>query len=465
MDYKKFKKLNIDLSPLGLLPGEKRSDYLLTPKGAKVIGWLGVDGIHFCFIRGFGEMVFAVDPTGIPGSHVHPLAENFEDFLRLLMVCGDVNALEQAYRWDRKRFDEFLAENPITDQQRAVIDTLRADTGLTPMADAFGCVKAMQAGFDYDRLQYKRAYYELPLPEPVEPEMPEWTAQFGQGFWETCGRGRPGQEIPIDARFAWNGYDWWVPSVYACGEGLVVDLVVQAEEVRCGFSVSINGAEVKAKSWRSSHWTPGDTAWNLRWTMEHFGCDSSLHWVFYRVSFCWATARKPKLRSLSLTLLPKPTTKYGDHFTAEIGRSIPFTHPFTGQKHTLVVDSLTDKTLPENERRVHGLELPFCYTAMTFHVEPSLPKGSFFVGDGNPNDHPRSVSGTAEDLSGAASIGIIGGADGPTAVFVSHSPQSRPAAGQGALSSLTFEPRKVIWGMRFVRTEGEPITVNLMEVV
>lgn len=27
-----------------------------------LIGWAGVDGIHFCMIRGFGEMVFAVSP-------------------------------------------------------------------------------------------------------------------------------------------------------------------------------------------------------------------------------------------------------------------------------------------------------------------------------------------------------------------------------------------------------------------
>ncbi|WP_222860695.1 hypothetical protein [Paenibacillus antibioticophila] len=46
--------------------------YFCTPKGARMIGWAGVDGIHFCFVRGFGEMVFAVSPMNTAGNYVHP---------------------------------------------------------------------------------------------------------------------------------------------------------------------------------------------------------------------------------------------------------------------------------------------------------------------------------------------------------------------------------------------------------
>ncbi|RAZ07218.1 hypothetical protein DK853_53380, partial [Klebsiella oxytoca] len=48
--YEKFKNLHIDFSSLGLEQGGSRSDYFCTPKGAKVIGWEGVDGIHYCFV-------------------------------------------------------------------------------------------------------------------------------------------------------------------------------------------------------------------------------------------------------------------------------------------------------------------------------------------------------------------------------------------------------------------------------
>ena len=91
--YEKYKKVKENLSALSVAPGEPRSDYFCTPKGAKVIGWAGVDGIHFCTITGFGEMIFSVSPMNTPGDYVHPLAETFEDFLRLLLACGDSAAL------------------------------------------------------------------------------------------------------------------------------------------------------------------------------------------------------------------------------------------------------------------------------------------------------------------------------------------------------------------------------------
>ena len=32
--------------------------------------------------------------------YVHPVAENFTDFLRLILACGDVAAVEQAWMWN-----------------------------------------------------------------------------------------------------------------------------------------------------------------------------------------------------------------------------------------------------------------------------------------------------------------------------------------------------------------------------
>lgn len=76
---------------------ERRTEntaYFCTPKGAAIIGWAGVDGIHYCFVDGFGETVFAVSPMNV-GDYVHPVARNFEDLLRLLLSCVDMAALEQ----------------------------------------------------------------------------------------------------------------------------------------------------------------------------------------------------------------------------------------------------------------------------------------------------------------------------------------------------------------------------------
>ena len=81
----KFFSYGLDLAPLGLERRDGTETYFCTPKGARIIGWAGVDGIHFCRVRGFGEMVFAVSPMNPAPHYVHPVAQNFSDFLRLLL--------------------------------------------------------------------------------------------------------------------------------------------------------------------------------------------------------------------------------------------------------------------------------------------------------------------------------------------------------------------------------------------
>lgn len=110
--YQKFKKLNIDFSAIGLEQRGTEEKYFCTPKGARIIGWAGVDGIHCCFIRGFEEMVFAVSPMNTPGDYVHPIARSFEDLLRLLLACGSMDAIEQTHQWDEGQFDEYVATSP-----------------------------------------------------------------------------------------------------------------------------------------------------------------------------------------------------------------------------------------------------------------------------------------------------------------------------------------------------------------
>ena len=77
LTYLEYLKYGIDLAPLGLERSAGVRDYFCTPKGAKVIGWAGVDGIHFCLIRGFGEMVFAVSPMNIASPLCPPSGAEF----------------------------------------------------------------------------------------------------------------------------------------------------------------------------------------------------------------------------------------------------------------------------------------------------------------------------------------------------------------------------------------------------
>ena len=80
--YNKFNKLNIDTMLLGIEQGNNESLYFCTPKGAKIIGWAGVDGIHFCFIPSISfDMVFVVSPMPCGEHYVEPIARNFLEMI------------------------------------------------------------------------------------------------------------------------------------------------------------------------------------------------------------------------------------------------------------------------------------------------------------------------------------------------------------------------------------------------
>ena len=112
--YQKFKKLRINFSAIEFEQAGDDDKYFCTPKGAHIIGRADVDGIHYCFVRGQGEMVFAVNPSNDLGKNVYPIANTFEELLSLLLSCGSMAVIEQAHLWDEEQFEEFVAENQPT---------------------------------------------------------------------------------------------------------------------------------------------------------------------------------------------------------------------------------------------------------------------------------------------------------------------------------------------------------------
>ena len=109
--------------------------YFCTPKGARVFGRSGVDGIHFCFVRGFGETVFAVSPMNGREDCVHPVAKSFRDFLRLLLALHDAAAIEQAWQWDAAQLEDFEQKHPSNEEQMAALDRIVSTFYLRQMAE------------------------------------------------------------------------------------------------------------------------------------------------------------------------------------------------------------------------------------------------------------------------------------------------------------------------------------------
>ena len=117
-------------------------------------------------------MVFSVSPMNSAPDFVDPLANDFEDFLRLLLACSDSAALEQAWMWDKAQFEAFLQDNPPTQDQQRTLSELAEKMKLTPMEQPWVYIKKLQASFDYSKIKYTEDYYDVDMNPEAEPTMP-----------------------------------------------------------------------------------------------------------------------------------------------------------------------------------------------------------------------------------------------------------------------------------------------------
>ncbi len=505
--YEKFLRKNIDLAPLGLEKRRENVPYFCTPKGASVIGWGGVDGIHYCFIRGFGEMVFAVSPMNGAPHFVHPLAKDFADFLRLLLASGSCDYLEQAWQWGEAEFNAAVEEFPPTETQRAVMSRIAEQMELTAMERPWRYMKQLQCSFDYSKIPFTEEFYDLVPEEPAAPEPPQWEVYFDGNFWGHGKGQRPGKEIPLDIRFQWAGRNWIVPAVYACTKGLVVDfcIQIQPEQIRAfmekwgltmengstkRFSreermlmeldnpmslhfdalLQLNGRELRSSHGCGNIWNPclpPECAEDCegKWAAEHYGLDLTCGWVLWRSCYPWATKRKPAVRRLSMTLFQQKASIPGPHFHVHgPGDTVTFSDPEQGTEYTLTVQEWEAKKLDLSGMPHQDLEFPSHCIAMSYTITPEIPDGSLSLSDCAEGDRPRQKQRNPLEpkaVHDAIAVGLIGGADGPTAVIYGQN------GGQGKLraacSSLHFEPvHDVEWRLVFHKVQFQNQTVALL---
>ncbi len=496
--YQKFQKLPIDFSAIGFAQGDN-APYYCTPKDAEIIGWAGVDGIHYCTIPEFGEMIFAVSPMNL-GDCVHPIARNFEDLLRLLLYCGDMAALEQCYAWDEEQFKAFLLDCPATEEQQAVLDAIGKAFRLKPMEDAFSYVKQLQSEFDLSRIPYTEDYYDpdMNAAAPVRPA--EWKVTYDGGFWGN--EEDAGDAVDIGKTFSWGEEIWHIPAAYVCGKGLVIDFCVEVapEKVKAfmdkwdlmneerhqefgeaqrqmerenplnvGFrpTVQVNGQRMREKRSSSVYWIAAScvrgayrNVTEARAVLEHYDLDASRCWSICRASFPWAADPKPEIKSMELHLERRKTDIPGICFkTPSVGESVVFTHPVTGVAHTLTVKEYTAQEMEIPRLPDEAMEYPSQYHMMVYTLQPEISEQNYSIQDCDPSEEPRCKPGKINYM-GAACIGIIGGADGPTAIVFSHKNLPKPHA---ACSSLRFAPaQEVRWRMVFHEKQLSDMNVQLI---
>lgn len=173
--YEKYKNLKIDGSWIGLETGEGAPCFC-TPTGVEIIGW--DNGIHYCFIKGFGDMVFCVNPETCCDHHVYPIARNFHDFLGLILATGNTNTLQQIIWWDKTMFDDFVSSpeeqgNRVRPEVQSVLNTIRKEMDAASIDTPSEYIKELQSNFPYEQISFTNEYYDtlgMERPDGTEPE-------------------------------------------------------------------------------------------------------------------------------------------------------------------------------------------------------------------------------------------------------------------------------------------------------
>ncbi|MBR6800345.1 MAG: hypothetical protein IKM61_01150 [Eubacteriaceae bacterium] len=183
--FEKYMNLDIDASLIGLERGSEDGGYFCTPVGAKVFG--RESGIHYCFIEGYGDMVFAVNPMPWKDDYVYPLAENFRDLLKLILYAGSITVIEQIVWFSKEQFEMFIKseDNKFVIGQAEVLDVIRKEFNISPVSDAYDYVKALQKDFDDSKIKYTDEYYDiLGIPYPDGRQVECQGAEFSEVTFE-----------------------------------------------------------------------------------------------------------------------------------------------------------------------------------------------------------------------------------------------------------------------------------------
>lgn len=334
---------------------------------------------------------------------------------------------------------------------------------------------------------------------------------YSGNFWGDHKFERAGKEIPVKKEFLWCGSKWYIPAVYSCSKGLVVDFCVaiprerienflkhwnqdkrisglsdeelERMEKESPFSIDIeveaqiNGKKLEHPSMCAVGWHPCDQEQEhiedvQEELMNYYACDRSLGWSFIRVCLPWKTSRKPQLKTLSILLKQRPVMYSGEHFMTEdpcYGQEIAMIHPVSKREHRLTLYGCETNTLSTDAFRfTEAIQYPNIYKVLSYHISPDLPPEEFRIQDCTRGDKPRykksrnhGTNSFVPNETSACSIGIIGGADGPSAIFIAGKSSDEHNM-HYAYSSLHFSPvSKVEWRTTFYVKENEDLCMNI----
>lgn len=504
--YEAYKNKAINLSAFGLDRCGNDYTYFCTPVGADIFAAPGVDGIHYCMIEGFGELVFAISPSNGVGEFVHPVARNFDDFLRLLLVCDGDAAIEQCWQWSQEQFDKFMGEQEVLPATKQAAERLMEQTGLEPMELPYKYIRDLQKSFNYKSISFSEEYYDIVPPEDLaEPEeilceqsATPWAVYYGDNFWADTHDSDPCEEISFEKHFCWADREWYIPSIYTCDKGMVVDIMMRVNAVefqsfvdRWGVTVenehtfsreqrkrmeqenplifhfntalNVNGIDMPTKSGCSTVYAPSMAETHREeqlQLMDYYNLDRNACWVMQRSTYPWTKGQIKEITTLEITMRHQPMYLSGPVFEIKAsGETVSFVNPVTGIEHRLFVQAFeaqeqhfdfADAHMPKTPE----LEYPSHFHVMSYTLEPNASEKDIRISDHSQGDSPREKNGGKR--SGASSVGII-------FCHKRTSASGEEDESRIAVSSLHFEPTDhVEWSISFREKQIEDKTIELM---
>ena len=463
--YQKFRNSSLDTGTLALYGGADSSNSVYTPTGARIVGWTGNSGVHFCQVTGFGDMVFAVDPSAPPGDCVHPVARTLAEFIRLLHDCRNAELIYMAYQWSRSLFNEKVSAIRPDYKMRSVLRALENTYHPPVISDAYGYIMALQQEFDYQSLPLHPDYFEWC---PVRPGAPRWDVGMNTAFGNYCDRSDAGTELNVNREFTWQGEKWNIPAIYLCENGIVVDSYMEVSPARLAKfqqiwggidpdilsvedqmrrqledplkvdavgKLTVNGKEAPRRPLHSILWNPGaENSWQARRTLEHYGLSRENGYLLRREIFL-RKSNNPPIRNMDLLLCAEPVSVPGQRLIApKNGETMDFIHPVTGDAYTLRVISQTRESLNPN----YLSNDPCCYTRLNFTTDPTIPRELLTIADCDPGD-------------GSASFNAL------------QSAGKLSGAGHNAISSLRYTPaEQITWRMIFRQKTRPDINIPIL---
>lgn len=201
---------------------------------------------------------------------------------------------------------------------------------------------------------------------------------------------------------------------------------------------------------------------------QAYGCGEESGWCFKRFMFRWKK-RPAKVEQLEIRLVAG-SRSYAcgtvETDSASAGKIFELVHPLTGEQFQLEVKDLEAGQIPQEvlegmESRWGRMELPSHYMTLSYTISPALSPTEFWLGDESGGDKPRKLPSDPaagagkEDHSGVSAIGIIGGANGPTALFLAGKWGQEV---RRSMSSTHFEPVEMVsWKPVFLVKEREDL--------